>query len=213
MVITDIKLLQNGNYRITLEDKSVLTVNYEVGLSLQKGQVIDEREFDEYKKASDELRAKRRAFYILAGRDHSTKELKRKLLNSSGEAETDKAIEKMQELGLVDDEKYAKNLVSELMITRGFSLNKTKQELYKHGINRELIDMSLEEISDKTLGENAKAYDLILKKYSRYMNDDKGRKKVSSALSRAGFKWEDIKNAFRRYLEENQISDEDIFID
>ena len=43
---------------------------------------------------------------------------------------------------------------------------------------------------------------LIDKKYARYLDDEKGIRKVTNALARLGHDFSDIKEAIRNYIEE-----------
>ncbi|MEE1492011.1 MAG: RecX family transcriptional regulator, partial [Massilioclostridium sp.] len=73
----------------------------------------------------------------------------------------------------------------------------------RKGIERELAERVLDEAEvdpADQLGE------LIAKKYARYLGDEKGRKKVISALLRLGHNYEDVKRALQQYeeFEENE---------
>ena len=142
-----------------------------------------------YKKAVD------KCYDLLSRRDHSVKELKTKLLRTVDEKNTDKAIEKMLELGYLDDEKYARNLVKYLAQTRNMSKNHIKQEMFKRGIPNEIIILVME---DYEFDNVSCVVDLILTKYRNKLNNEDGNKKVIASLMRKGFSYSDIKNAFYR---------------
>ena len=142
-----------------------------------------------YKKAVD------KCYDLLSRRDHSVKELKTKLLRTVDEKNADKAIEKMLELGYLDDEKYARNLVKYLAQTRNMSKNHIKQEMFKRGIPNEIINSVME---DYEFDNVSCVVDLILTKYRNKLNNEDGNKKVIASLMRKGFSYSDIKNAFYR---------------
>ena len=142
-----------------------------------------------YKKAVD------KCYDLLSRRDHSVKELKTKLLRTVDEKNADKAIEKMLELGYLDDEKYARNLVKYLAQTRNMSKNHIKQEMFKRGIPNEIIILVME---DYEFDNVSCVVDLILTKYRNKLNNEDGNKKVIASLMRKGFSYSDIKNAFYR---------------
>ena len=142
-----------------------------------------------YKKAVD------KCYDLLSRRDHSVKELKTKLLRTVDEKNADKAIEKMLELGYLDDEKYARNLVKYLAQTRNMSKNHIKQEMFKRGIPNEIINSVME---DYEFDNVSSVVDLILTKYRNKLNNEDGNKKVIASLMRKGFSYSDIKNAFYR---------------
>lgn len=142
-----------------------------------------------YKKAVD------KCYDLLSRRDHSVKELKTKLLRTVDEKNADKAIEKMLELGYLDDEKYARNLVKYLAQTRNMSKNHIKQEMFKRGIPNEIINSVME---DYEFDNVSCVVDLIMTKYRNKLNNEDGNKKVIASLMRKGFSYSDIKNAFYR---------------
>ena len=51
--------------------------------------------------------AKRRALYLLGGRDYSRKELHKKLMNNYSEETCEKVLEFVEEYGYLDEERYA----------------------------------------------------------------------------------------------------------
>ena len=82
-----------------------------------------------------------RALRHLARRDHSRAELARKLAPHGEPAEIDAVIERMRELGLQSDTRYAEAFV------RGkagrFGASRLRSELARRGIDRDLIDEAI----------------------------------------------------------------------
>ena len=82
-----------------------------------------------------------RALRHLARRDHSRAELARKLAAHGDADEIDAVIERMGELGLQSDTRYAEAFV------RGkagrFGASRLRSELARRGINRDLIDEAI----------------------------------------------------------------------
>ena len=82
-----------------------------------------------------------RALRHLARRDHSRAELARKLAPHGEPAEIDAVIERMREVGLQSDERYAEAFV------RGkaarFGAARLRNELVRRGIDRDRIDEAL----------------------------------------------------------------------
>ena len=128
-----IHLLLDDEYQITTD------IDFWAEHYFKDGTEITQEEWESltdsiyYKKAVD------KCYDLLSRRDHSVKELKTKLLRTVDEKNADKAIEKMLELGYLDDEKYARNLVKYLAQTRNMSKNHIKQEMFKRGIPNEII--------------------------------------------------------------------------
>jgi regulatory protein len=82
-----------------------------------------------------------RALRHLARRDHSRAELSRKLATHGDAEEVDAVIERMGELGLQSDTRYAEAFV------RGkagrFGASRLRSELARRGIDRDLIDEAI----------------------------------------------------------------------
>ena len=184
-----IHLLLDDEYQITTD------IDFWAEHYFKDGTEITQEEWESltdsiyYKKAVD------KCYDLLSRRDHSVKELKIKLLRTVDEKNADKAIEKMLELGYLDDEKYARNLVKYLAQTRNMSKNHIKQEMFKRGIPNEIINSVME---DYEFDNVSCVVDLILTKYRNKLNNEDGNKKVIASLMRKGFSYSDIKNAFYR---------------
>lgn len=184
-----IHLLLDDEYQITTD------IDFWAEHYFKDGTEITQEEWESltdsiyYKKAVD------KCYDLLSRRDHSVKELKTKLLRTVDEKNADKAIEKMIELGYLDDEKYARNLVKYLAQTRNMSKNHIKQEMFKRGIPNEIINSVME---DYEFDNVSCVVDLILTKYRNKLNNEDGNKKVIASLMRKGFSYSDIKNAFYR---------------
>ena len=184
-----IHLLLDDEYQITTD------IDFWAEHYFKDGTEITQEEWESltdsiyYKKAVD------KCYDLLSRRDHSVKELKTKLLRTVDEKNADKAIEKMLELGYLDDEKYARNLVKYLAQTRNISKNHIKQEMFKRGIPNEIINSVMQ---DYEFDNVSCVVDLILTKYRNKLNNEDGNKKVIASLMRKGFSYSDIKNAFYR---------------
>lgn len=184
-----IHLLLDDEYQITTD------IDFWAEHYFKDGTEITQEEWESltdsiyYKKAVD------KCYDLLSRRDHSVKELKTKLLRTVDEKNADKAIKKMLELGYLDDEKYARNLVKYLAQTRNMSQNHIKQEMFKRGIPNEIIILVME---DYEFDNVSCVVDLILTKYRNKLNNEDGNKKVIASLMRKGFSYSDIKNAFYR---------------
>ena len=103
--------------------------------------------------------------------------------------------DRMEELGLVDDEDYARRLAQELA-RKGYAAPRTAQELARRGIDRDLARAAAQEaVSDP--GESLRA--LIARKYARRLGDEKGRRQTVAALQRLGYRWDEIRSALREF--------------
>lgn len=191
-----IHLLLDDEYIITT-DEDFWAENY-----IKDGTDIDEDEWNElvakinYKKAVD------KCYDLLSRRDHSVKELKTKLLRTVDERSAEMAIDKMLDLGYLDDEKYAQTLVRHLLDNKNMSKNFVKQEMYKRGLSADIINDILE---NTEFDNSANCVELITTKYRNKLRAEGGKDKVIAALMRKGFSYYDIKHAFEMIEDEEYI--------
>lgn len=184
-----IHLLLNDEYIITT-DSDLWAENYIVD-----GTDISDEEWERLVVKINYKKAFNKCVDLLSRRDHSVKELRDKLLRTVDEKSADKAIEKFMQLGYLDDEKFAVQLAEYLFKVKNFSVNHVKQELYKRGIDRNIIDNIIEENEVDPIDS---IINVINKKYLNKLRADGGKEKVISALMLKGFKYSEIKTAFYR---------------
>lgn len=192
-----IHLLIDDEYQITTD------IDFWAEHYIKDGTEIDEDEWHDlvdsinYKKAID------KCYDLLSRRDHSVKELKTKLLRTVDEKNADKAIDRMLELGYLDDEKYAKILLKHLVENKNMSKAFVKQEMFKRGISSDILSNILE---DNEIDNVPSIINLVMTKYRNKLNAENGSEKVIAALMRKGFSYYDIKEAFDR-IENNEIDE------
>lgn len=97
----------------------------------------DEEELFLLKALGEEHDAYEKALRLLSMRAHGEKELKRKLRQKYSEKASESAIQRLVENGLIDDEKFARELAEELLRRKNYSPERIKNELINRGIDRE----------------------------------------------------------------------------
>lgn len=142
--------------------------------------------------------AKKRAMYLLGGKDYSRKELLNKLLKNYSPETCEAAVNQMIEYGYLDEERYAKRLSRTYIEVRKYGKSRAKMMMIQKGLAPKLIDEVLSAYSaEDIVGEIAA---VIEKKYYDRISIDglEGRKelqKVIAALARRGYNYENIKEA------------------
>lgn len=191
-----IHLLLDDEYIITT-DEDFWAENY-----IKDGTDIDGDEWNKLVTKINLKKAVDKCYDLLSRRDHSVKELKTKLLRTVDENSADAAIEKMLDLGYLDDEKYAQTLVRYLLDNKNMSKNFVKQEMYKRGLSADIINNILE---NTEFDNSANCVELITTKYRNKLRAEGGKDKVTAALMRKGFSYYDIKHAFEMIEDEEYI--------
>lgn len=204
--ITAIEKAKKG-YHLFVEGEYALTLNAEVlaETGLRSGQEITPQRLDEIKGASDRRRARKRALYLLESRSHSRKELFDKLCRSVPEEIAEETADRMAQLGLVDDESYARRWAAMLWREKKYGPRRIRQSLMQKGFDRALVDQVLEEMEDSFAGEETaeQLENLIRRKYARFLadGDPKGRNKTVNALLRLGYDYDQIRTALQNFME------------
>ena len=144
------------------------------------------------------MTAKEKALQLLDKRDYSRAELLRKLAEKDfDEAEVTEAVDRLVELGFVDDARYAPIIVRHYA-AKGYGAQRVRQELQRRGIPKELWDEAMEQMpqQDDTI-------DRLLRSRLKSETPDRAElKRASDFLLRKGYGWDEIKAALARYNSE-----------
>ncbi|MBQ6601327.1 MAG: regulatory protein RecX [Clostridia bacterium] len=182
----------DGEYRLTVDEL------YFASLYLKDGQEISEEDYAALEETVNIRRAYNCAVSLLSRRDHSKKELLRKLREKGYTDGAEAAIEKLEESGYIDDERFCRMYASELVRLKGYGKRRVEQELSFKGVDRDIIRSVLDEI----LFDTDKLSVIIKRKYLSKMSDEKGRRKAFDALVRLGYTYGEIREAIKNIDEE-----------
>lgn len=205
MKVTAIEQRKKGLTAIFTDDGDELLIDSELVIirNISVGSVIGDAE--ELSFESDFKRAKSRALWYLARADYSKKALIEKLCKGgfSNKASLS-AVDCMEELGLVNDERLAARM-AEYLNESGVSQREIYFKLINKGIPREIAS----ELSCKNCGDEKEKIKKLLKtKYATRLKDEESIKKVFAALVRKGFSFSDVRNVLRKYSDEINNSEE-----
>lgn len=182
----------DGELAVKLDTEVILSHRFDVGREITDDQlracILD----------SDMKRCKDKALWLISFRDHSRRELYDKLRKDYSEESCERALDRLEELGLVDDGRYARRYTADLINVKRLPARGVRQKLFEKGVDRDLIDEVLSEIE---VDEEAQIRSIVEKKYANALHDEKGRRRAVNALMRMGFSYTDIKSALREYIE------------
>ena len=116
-------LFLDGELAAKLDSETLLQSGLRIGMEL------DDEELYRLIQRSDAHRAQEKALYLLEHRSHSKKELADKISRTAGREAAERAAERMEELGLVNDAQYARNLAEELLQRKRFAARRAEYEL------------------------------------------------------------------------------------
>lgn len=203
MLITAVEPRRKGLSALFLDGEFAVNIDTETLLKsgFKHGREIDDEQLHELILSSENRRAGEKALYLLEHRSHSQKELADKISRVTTREAAEAAARHMAELGLVNDEEYARNLTADLFRRKGYSASRVRRELLQKGIENELVQRILEENAPDPV---AKIRELIDKKYGRLLGDEKGRRRSIAALQRLGYGWDDIRTAINQFENEDE---------
>ena len=187
----------DGEYSFTVDEA------YFMSLGIYNGKEVDEDELNELRETVTVRRAYNYAVSLLARRDHSEKELKDKLSLKGYKDGADEAIERLKAGGYVSDERFARLFTRELHCLKKYGRKRIEQELFRKGIDRDIIS----EVLGETEFDEDELVGLIERKYGRYLGDEKGLQKTVNGLLRMGYTYGEIRDALRKISENTELED------
>ncbi len=205
MIVTD---MQKRRHRLTalFLDGQPVMIDTETLLfsGVRLGQEMSEQELLALQTRSDHNRAYEKALYLLEYRAHSRKELLTKILREYNEQAANQAVERVAELGLLNDRQYAADLAEEFLNRKGYGIHRVQMELARRGIDRDLAKEVLLNIQTDPEEELKKQ---ILKKYKTLPIDRKEVEKVVAAMVRRGYEFAQVRRALKNLSEEIEVEE------
>ena len=200
-IVSAMRQTSPGRVTVTLcgREEIKTTLNVVTDLRLYAGRELDGEELKELRAASRSALARNRAMELLARRPMSEKELVDKLIRKGEDEETAADCARwLRENGFLNDESYAA-AVARHYAAKGYGPGRVRAELSRRGVDRELWDDTLEAMPENT--------DKLDRFISSRLTDPEDRdqvRKVSAALYRRGYSWEEIRSALRRFNAETE---------
>ncbi len=196
MLITAIEPRRKGLSQLYIDGEKAMKLDTETLLKehIKAGMEIDDELLLELVKKSEAHRASEKALYLLEHRNHSKKELAEKIARVTSKEAAQAAAEHMEEIGLVNDEVFARSYAHDLFLLKKFGVQRVKQELYRKGVDKDIIDSVVEEYRyEIPTEENIR--NILEKRYRGYSQDEKIRRRAIAALQRMGYRFDEIRSA------------------
>ena len=196
MIINTIKQTSPGRLTVCLDDGTEIksTLAAVTDLRLCSGRELDDFELEELRRCSLRSLAREKALEYVSQRPMSCAELKTKLLRKGMDEDTaEYCVSWLRERQLIDDEGYASAVVRHYA-AKGYGAGRIRSELMRRGIDRELWDTALEQMPEDTC-----KLDSFIASRLKDPDDPVQVKKLSAALFRRGYSWEEIRSALRRF--------------
>lgn len=196
IIITSIKKEKSNRYRLFYgEDETAVVIDeIIVKNNIRTGTELSYSKLENIIEESNLFMAKEKAFNLLSFRDHSKKELINKMKNQYDKDSVEKAVDKIEELGFIDDKNFANKYALDLVNIKKFSYNRVRIELSRKGIERDIIDEVLDNVF---IDEESQIKELLDGKFKRKLQNEKGEKQVINSLIRMGYSLDKVINIIR----------------
>lgn len=196
MTVTAIRQPSPGRLIVSFDNGEELrsTLGAVTELRLYSGRELDEAEFEAFRSLSARSLARERALELISRRSMSRKELMDKLI-SKGEAEdvAEYCAGWLEENGFIDEERYAQQIARHYA-AKGYGAGRVRAELSRRGLDRELWDTAM-----AAMPAGDEKLDRFIASRLKDPEDRDEIRKISSALYRRGYSWEEIRSALARY--------------
>ena len=191
MIITTEKL-NSGKVKIYGDGEYLFSVPAIIWFAsdLSEDSEINEEELLSLKAEGDSSFAYESALRMLTMRSHSKKELYGKLRMKYGAAAAADAVDKCEELGLIDDEKFARYYASELYERKHFSAPRILAELNMKGIDREIAENTVNTLD---IDSDRAIICIINKMRLDFPLSDRDRNRAVRRLVSMGYSFSEIK--------------------
>ena len=166
--------------------------------NLQNGMEIPDSAWEQIEEEELYRKAKERALYLLDYKDYSYMDLFKKLRNNYPEDTCFRVLDKLSEMGCINDRRYASNLARHFCEVKKFGRYRAFQEMRKKGLTDGVINNALDEY-DET--EYDRLVEVVQKKLYRYIDKDNGINKLKNYLVRQGYSYSLVKEAVEEVLE------------
>jgi len=164
---------------------------------LAPGREISPETLEELRHDDCLKQAKNKAARLLGFKDRTKAELIRRLSEDFDRETAEEAVEKLEALGLINEESYAFRLARDLHGMKKFAPSRIVRELVRRGIPEELAEEAAAQFDGDDTADRIRA--VIEKKYTESIREEKGRRRAVNALLRLGYSLYDIRRVLTEY--------------
>lgn len=200
---------------LSLDGEYIATVNadYWFTCGIKSGSEVTPEQLEELLTESARRKMMNKALDLLSMRDYSRWELSDKLVTKAWEKKEQKDMDlgslkqqasdicdRLEELGLLNEERFARSYVDELIRRKHLSKSGLKTALIQKGVQRDIIETVLEEVDVDPVEQ---IRELLATKFkNRDLSDEKQKTRTVNALLRLGYRYNEIHAAMGEWMED-----------
>ena len=117
-----------------------------------------------------------------------------------GEADVDATVERLKELGLLNDARYAQRFVETRLAAKPVSKRHLREQMKGHGLCDADIEAALDPLDTESEEANANAVALKFARQFRTLDPQKRRERVLSRLVARGYAYDTARKAYESVL-------------
>ena len=200
---------------LSLDGEYIATVNadYWFTCGIKSGSEVTPEQLEELLTESARRKMMNKALDLLSMRDYSRRELSDKLVTKAWEKKEQKDMDlgslkqqasdicdRLEELGLLNEERFSRSYVDELIRRKHLSKSGLKTALIQKGVQRDIIETVLEEVDIDPVEQ---IRELLATKFkNRDLSDEKQKIRTVNALLRLGYRYNEIHAAMGEWMED-----------
>ena len=200
---------------LSLDGEYIATVNadYWFTCGIKSGSEVTPQQLEELLAESARRKMMNKALDLLSMRDYSRRELSDKLVTKAWEKKEQKDMDlgslkqqasdicdRLEELGLLNEERFARSYVDELLRRKHLSKSGLKTALIQKGVQRDIIETVLEEVDIDPVEQ---VRELLATKFkNRDFSDEKQKTRTVNALLCLGYRYNEIHAAMGEWMED-----------
>lgn len=205
--ITRLQETKRGRMAVFFDDAFDFSVDKEtfVKENLRVGKRFTEQEYEQLRHETQYMKAKEKAFSLLSYKSWTRKLLAERLEQEFSEDCVQEVLDRIEELGLINDADYAVRCARDLVGIKHYALSRVRQELAHRGVGSNDIEDALSEFDD--LDEEQAIRAILEKKFLSALREEKGQRRAFNALVRLGYDVGGIRGQISRLVEQLREDD------
>ena len=188
----------DGDYQTTVDSLYFSTCG------LRDGAEMTEQEAAQFLRQANARRAFNKGASLLSYQDRTRRQLVDRLREDYGDEAAEAAADRLEELRLLDDVRFAENYAAELLRRKKCAPRRIMQELLQKGIDRDTAEQAVQGLD---FAPDVCIIELLQTKFAGKFRNEAGLRRTIAALQRLGYSYGDIRSALRQIEDEG---DEDV---
>lgn len=209
-IVTRVSQTKKGRMALFFDGEFDFSVDMETFAKqgIQVGKRYTEEEYECLKEECQYRDTMTKALSMLSYKSYTRKLLGDRLVQECGEDAVEPVLDRLEELGLLNDLEYALRCARDLVRLKRYSLSRVEQELRRRGIGSDEIEEAVSQFEEDD--QEARLAGLLLKKYPGALTgEEKAKRRAVNGLIRLGYGYSQIKLVLDHLTEDPDYYEEE----